>query len=65
MNEEDNRAKSRAVDSLLNFETVDTDFYFTATKRKLHNICFCVGKEPLAGENSPGVSVTETAAADW
>lgn len=33
MNEEDNRAKSRAVDSLLNFETVDTDCYFTAAKQ--------------------------------
>lgn len=28
MNEEDNKAKSRAVDSLLNFETVDADFFF-------------------------------------
>lgn len=27
MNEEDNKAKSRAVDSLLNFETVDEDFF--------------------------------------
>lgn len=27
MNEEDNKAKSRAVDSLLNFETVGGDFF--------------------------------------
>lgn len=58
MNEEDNRAKSRAVDSLLNFETVDTE--------APQYLLFCWERTSnLGGEASPGVSVIETAAADW
>lgn len=45
MNEEDNRAKSRAVDSLLNFETVDADLLllllFFRSENEVH-WCSCV-----------------------